>query len=104
MKREISWPLVLGALGIALVVAGPVEAQNRNCGSRTMILSQLEEKYREAPIAQGLAPGGHLVEMFGAGPGGTWTVTITAPNGMMCLLTSGTDLEVLELPAQGDPV
>ncbi len=104
MKREISYPLILGALGVALVAAAPADAQNNQCASRTDILSQLADRYKEAPIAQGLAPNGHLVEMFGAGAGGTWTITVTLPNGMMCLVSSGTDLILHDLPASGDPV
>jgi len=104
MKRQLSYPLTIGALGIAMIATTPAEAQANQCAPRTAILAQLSDTYHESPIAQGLAPNGQLVEMFGASGSGTWTITVTLPNGTMCLVSSGTDLTTFDLPPAGDPV
>ena len=45
-----------------------------------------------------------VVEVFASDETGTWTITVTTPNGMTCLVASGQSFEALAeaLPAKGN--
>jgi hypothetical protein len=45
------------------------------------------------------------MELYASEDTGTWSITMTLPDGMMCLMASGSNYEVVteELPAKGDP-
>jgi hypothetical protein len=78
---------VAAALAVLAVNAEPPAG----CGPRDEVLSQLAERYREAPVAIGLASNGGLIELLTADTGTTWTLIITAPNGSSCVLAEGED-------------
>jgi hypothetical protein len=61
------------------------------CSPRDDVLSQLATKFKEAPVAIGLANNGGLLEVLTAGDGTTWTIIITMPNGVSCLVAAGED-------------
>ena len=46
----------------------------------------------------GMAPQGRVVEVFASLETGTWTITITMPNGITCLMASGQSFEALDEP------
>jgi hypothetical protein len=56
------------------------------CSPRDDVLSQLATKFKEAPVAIGLANNGGLLEVLTAGDGTTWTIIITS-----CLVAAGED-------------
>ena len=56
-------------------------------------MSQLENKYSEKPVAFGLANNGGAIEVLTTEDGSTWTIVITLPNGMTCLVAAGEDWE-----------
>ncbi len=66
----------------------PATAQSA-CVPREVALEQLGERHAEIPIAMGLTQDGRVVEIFSSNDGATWTMLVTTPNGMSCLLTSG---------------
>ena len=53
-----------------------------------MIVKALKNKYGEVQRFVGMTLDGSVFEAFVA-PGGSWTVTLTTPQGMMCLLSAG---------------
>lgn len=61
------------------------------CSSRADILSQLSQKYKEAPVAVGLANSGALIEVLTSSDGTTWTIVLSMPNGTTCLIAAGSD-------------
>lgn len=63
------------------------------CDKRPAVMSQLENKYSEKPVAIGVANNGGVVEVLTTKEGGTWTIVITLPNGMTCLVAAGEDWE-----------
>ena len=80
----------------ALVVIGfslPASAQQSVCGKRGDILKQLSIRYSEAPAAMGLASTGGMVEVLTSPAGGSWTIIMTMPNGMSCLVAAGENWE-----------
>jgi hypothetical protein len=82
----------LALLLTAAAMAVPVTAANAGnspCSPRTDVLSQLSQKYHEAPVAIGLASNGNLVEVLTATDGTTWTIIQTSPAGVSCLVAAG---------------
>ena len=53
------------------------------------MLGLLAERYQERPIAVGVTSEGSLVEVLTDAKGGTWTIIVTSPEGMSCLVLSG---------------
>ena len=83
--------LAAGALPLG---SGPASAQGAPaaCGARDGLLSQLESKYGEVPVAIGVTggvTGGALIELLTAKDGLTWTIILTTPKGVSCLIASG---------------
>ncbi len=66
-----------------------VLAQSQNCNERDRVLEFLAKKYKESPIAAGVTNAGGLVELLTDGKGGTWTIIVTTPQGMSCLVAAG---------------
>ncbi len=98
MKGKIALGLIL------MMLAGPVWAQSlRNCGPREAIVQRLTNSYGETRQSLGLGKNNDLVEVFASPDSGSWTITVTKPNGMMCLVASGQAFETLAeaLPDDG---
>ncbi len=83
-------PLGAGPLGSLALGPGPASAQGAPsiCTARDGLLSQLESKYGEVPVAIGVADGA-LIELLTDKDGRTWTIILTSPQGLSCLIASG---------------
>ncbi len=81
--------------GVASWVAFPSAVQAQAvCGERIALVEKLKAGFNEAPRSMGLANNGHMVEVF-ASPKGSWTIIVTQPNGLACLLAAGENWEDL---------
>ncbi|MBW6418987.1 hypothetical protein [Celeribacter sp. PS-C1] len=76
------------------IIATPAMAQ-QNCAQRAQILDRLASKYGESRQSIGLAPNNGVVEVFASTETGTWTILMTTPNGVSCLIASGQAYETL---------
>ena len=65
------------------------------CGQRDSLLKQLESSYKEAPISMALAANGSVVEVTRSEKG-TWTLLLTNPAGVTCLMAAGEHWESLK--------
>ncbi len=96
---------VLGllAVGVLPLGSGPAFGQGaaQVCAARDGLLTQLEKKYGEVPVAIGVADG-RLVELLTAKDGMTWTIILTSPKGVSCLIASGEGWQPL-VPVSTDP-
>ena len=93
------------ALVSALVASTGATAQQQQrvpCGERTAIMSHLEDGYSEKPIAMGLDAQGRVLEVLAA-PSGTWTMLVSTPGGLTCLIASGVAWEELQLKSGVEP-
>ena len=100
--------LHLGALtaAAALYIGSTTDAaaQNaRNCAPRDAVVERLAEGYGETRQSMGLGANNAIIEVFASTETGTWTITVTTPNGLTCLVASGQSFETLAeaLPAKG---
>lgn len=101
--------LAVSAVALAAAVTShPVSAQQQQapaCVKRTELLSHLSNKFQEAPVAMGVADNGALLEVFSTTDGATWTVALTMPSGVTCLVATGQSWENVPRMAQfGPPV
>lgn len=67
------------------------------------MVQRLTEGYGETRQSVGLGRDNALVEVFASDQSGSWTITITMPNGTTCLVASGQSFETLAevLPEDG---
>ena len=84
------------ALLLALGTAAPALAQNQQCANRDTVVGRLAEKYGESRQSIGMVSQGRVMEVFASTETGTWTITVTMPNGLTCLVASGQSYENLE--------
>lgn len=94
------------SLGLAGMILAPMAAQAQSqCAKRDVVLSQLADRYGETRRGMGIAANNSVMEVFAAPETGTWTITVTLPDGRMCLVASGQGFETMadELPAKGKP-
>jgi hypothetical protein len=84
----------------AAVLIAPIaaQAQGQNCANRDLVVERLAGKYGESRQSIGMAPQGRVVEVFASPETGTWTITITLPNGITCLIASGQSFEQVDEP------
>lgn len=82
----------------------PSHAQtNPNCAPRDAVIDRLADAYGETRQGIGLGANNAVVEVFASDDTGTWTITVTTPNGLTCLVASGQSWENLSesLPIPG---
>jgi hypothetical protein len=75
------------------------------CALRPQVLETLAQKYGESRRAMGIAADQTVMELFASAESGSWTLTVTLPTGMTCLVAAGQNYEAVaeELPARGNP-
>jgi hypothetical protein len=96
------WKTLALSAGFA-VIASTAMAQPQ-CDQRDSVLELLAQKYKEAPVAIGVTHNGAigvthnggLVEVLSTGNGTTWSIIVTTPTGMSCLVAAGEGWRVKE--------
>lgn len=74
---------------IAHTAAAQTQQGRPQCNDRKQVLDLLAKKYKEAPVASGVTNNGGLVEVLSDAKGGTWTIIVTTPQGVSCLVAAG---------------
>lgn len=59
------------------------------CETRDNLITALAERYQEIPVALGVTNAGSLVEVLQNAADETWTIIVTSPQGLSCLVFSG---------------
>jgi hypothetical protein len=94
MKRTVT-PLLAFLVSLAFVADAGAQAL---CAPRAQVVAQLEHKYREHATSVAVTAEGGALEVYVAPSGRTWTILITRPDGIACLVSHGDDWE--NLPTQ----
>lgn len=76
---------LVGAVWSATVLPGWAASA---CALRADLTAHLEGKYRETQTGAGLQSGTRIVEIW-ASESGSWTIVVTDPRGVSCILASG---------------
>jgi len=102
MNSMIKLTMSLGFVAMATQQASA--QQNRKCAPREAVVERLATTYGESRQSVGLGERGMMIETFASANTGTWTITVTTPNGQTCLVASGQSWEELAeaLPPQGN--
>ncbi len=94
MTREL-FAASLG-FGALILAAGDAHSQAAgNCASRAHVVERLATAYGETRQSIGLGANNQVVEVFASLETGTWTITVTNPAGVTCLVASGQAYEAL---------
>lgn len=83
------------ALSATAIFSSGASAQGRNCAPREVVVERLASKYGESRKAIGIGQQGMVMETFASDESGSWTITVTMPTGMTCLMASGQSFEAL---------
>jgi hypothetical protein len=73
------------------------------CVDRSQVVEHLAQRYHETPVAVGVASNGGLIEVLASREGDSWTIIITMPNGVACMVAAGRDWATVPLPIVLDP-
>ena len=87
-------------LALMLGVGTSARAQTV-CMAHPELANQLDSRFSEAPVAIGLTNYNVVVEVFSNGDGSTWTMVLTKPDGMSCVMATGEDWETINRVALG---
>ena len=85
--------VVLSVISLATTATAQQSAVPATCADRGQALNHLAVKYAEAPVAMGLASNGSVLEILTSRSGESWSILVTMPNGMTCLIASGENWE-----------
>ncbi len=89
---------------VLLLLTIPAAAREfPNCAGRSAMLAHLAENYSETPVGRGLTGGGYVVELLRTPDGVTWTIIVTAPDGMTCGVAAGEAWESAPIIIDGSP-
>jgi hypothetical protein len=94
------------SFGLAVLLSATQIAHSApQCDTRDAVTTLLADRYGETRRSVGVAGQSAVMEVFASDETGTWSITMTMPDGLMCLMASGSNYEALteELPAKGDP-
>ena len=108
-RTESSRKFNLGVLGSMVIVAAmlvstmlvsqPAAAQTA-CGERADILKNLDRAHSERPQALGLSADGKVLEVL-VSPTGSWTILVSDPSRLTCLVAAGEGWELLPVLPTG---
>jgi hypothetical protein len=99
MTRQNLFALSLGFAALILT-AQAARAEPQQCGARDAVIARLSTGYGETRRSVGLAANNAVLEVFASDTTGTWTVTVTLPTGMTCLVASGDNYQTLAAAPQ----
>ena len=59
------------------------------CYQRDKVVTWLAANFKEVPVAIGVNGKGHLLEVLSSQHGHTWTIIVTSPGGVSCIVSAG---------------
>ena len=103
MKRQFL-ALSFGIGAMLLATEHAFAEASANCAPRDRVLERLATTYGETRQSIGLAANNSVLEVFASTETGSWTITVTLPTGLTCLVASGLAYETLAeaLPPAGE--
>jgi hypothetical protein len=99
MTRKTIFSSICAAAAVAVLSFHPVPAamaQDTPCAERHNVVDTLDSQYKESPRAIGLVSKEAVLEVF-VSESGTWTVVVTDPKGVSCVLAAGQSWEEIPL-------
>lgn len=94
------------SLGLAALILAPrPAAAGPQCAAHDVVAQHLSDEFAETSRSIGLSTNNTVMELFASDQTGTWTLIVTLPNGLTCLMAAGDNFETVTAPqvAAGDP-
>lgn len=92
-------PVLAAALAIlGTAAAADVSVEQKACAERSRVITRLADRYGETLQSLGLNQSSGVVEIYASDSTGTWTILLTRPDGVTCLLASGQSWEKQSIP------
>lgn len=98
-RAAVALGLAIATPGVEAQTLAPIEAQTA-CADRTQVVSRLEERYGETLQSMGLNQNNTVVEVYASEETGTWTILVTRPDGVACLIAAGQMWDGTPAPAR----
>lgn len=92
-KKCLPIAAVAGSILLGTAAMPTAAAAQTVCGKRDEIITQLEKKYGETRRSVGVQQGRGVVEVYASAETGSWTILVTDPRGMSCLMAAGEAFE-----------
>lgn len=86
----------------AATVTSPAPVGAAECGKHEKVIAFLGKKYKEQLQAMGLVSNKGFMQLFVAETG-TWTVILTTPQGISCIVAAGDNYETNPTVAKLEP-
>jgi hypothetical protein len=96
MSRSKAALIGAALVGIAALPAS-AEVQQPVCGIHQDVLQWFKHAYSETPVSIGLTTNGAVIEVLKS-PEGTWTIVMTQPNSVSCLMAAGEGWQEADKP------
>ncbi|MFQ5624238.1 MAG: hypothetical protein ACE5FS_12690 [Paracoccaceae bacterium] len=93
-KRIATASLIFG-----MAAAAPPAAAQVSCAQREKIVLKLEKTYGESRTGSGLNGNSSMIEIWASAKTGTWTILMTRPDGISCVMATGQAWEDVPLAA-----
>jgi hypothetical protein len=87
--------VILLTLGLATIAPADQVQTAATCAPRDHVVERLAGTYGETRRSMGLGANNAVVEVFASDSSGSWTITVTMPNGLTCLVASGQAFETM---------
>lgn len=87
--------LLTASTAFATIMTASAASAEPNCGPRAAVIAHLSDTFGESRQSIGMGQEGRVVEVFASLETGSWTITVTLPNGTTCLVAAGEAFEVL---------
>ncbi|MEO1611047.1 MAG: hypothetical protein AAFU55_01620 [Pseudomonadota bacterium] len=86
------------ACAFTIAAANAASAQGGLCAKRDQIVAQLKSVHGESRQAVGLQQNARVMETYANPETGSWTIIVSMPTGMACLVAAG---EAFQVSAEG---
>ncbi len=83
--------ILVAAVLFGTAATAPPAAAQSVCANRDELTGKLSAKYSEQLVSAGLQSASGLVEVWTSSEGATWTILMSRPDGISCIVASGTD-------------
>ncbi|WP_224825612.1 hypothetical protein [Cognatishimia sp. MH4019] len=99
LETFLNWLIAMfAAIVLSIALQVPLMASpgidGPRCAPRADVIGHLSERYGEGRKAYGLAANDTLVEVYASDESGSWTIIVSSPNGLTCLVASGQAFEL----------
>lgn len=85
---------------LAVLLCIPSLASAQQCAPRPQVIATLAKTHSEQQRGAGFQNSSAATELWITPDGATWTILLTRPNGVSCIIASGTDwITVAPAPA-----